>query len=35
MVIIMSILDEKYTNYRKHKENCPICGHENTRAYIV
>lgn len=31
----MSILDEKYTNYKKHKEKCPVCGHENTRAYIT
>lgn len=32
----MSRLDEKgYSNYTKHKQKCPVCGHENTRAYII
>ncbi len=31
----MSVLDEGYTNYKKRKDKCPICGHENTRAWIT
>ena len=31
----MSLLDESYSDYTKVKSKCPVCGTENTRAYIT
>lgn len=32
----MSKLDDTgFSNYRRSKEKCPVCGIENTRAYIT
>ena len=31
----MSTLDKGYADYTKVKSKCPVCGTENTRAYIT